>query len=345
MSDTAEYFQTIGRKMHERLGNHAEPAVVFADIATAVLHEVPAPRIDVVAMADWLTEQRPLPRQVNFASGFGQPPLVVFETPGFYIEVLFWFPSRTSIHGHAFTGAFRVLDGYSVQVEYTYEETSAPEEAVRYGRVVPVSIEMIEQGRICPILGEDEFIHTVAHMGHPSLTLVARTYGMKDAQQFTYYRCGFAHLSYVHKQAAARQAEVLGSLFRARPETFVDRLIDFLAVSDSVTFFKILSEMPARLTLPVFSTTVMPRIRERFGQSRPMELAALDETIASDGLWGMVGFIKEPRKQLLLALSELFPDQKDRDGLIRRSFKVDNAGPVLEEWLAIAEKSAEAKFV
>ena len=113
--------------MASRLGDRPDPDSVFAEIATDVLRAVPAPPIDVLGMADWTAQQRPLPKQVNFNSGFGQPPLVVFEAPGFYIEVLSWFPSRTSIHGHGFTGAFRVLDGYSLQVGYRFEEESAPE--------------------------------------------------------------------------------------------------------------------------------------------------------------------------------------------------------------------------
>ena len=58
------------------------PDMVFADIATNALNAVAAPAIDVVAMADWAAERQTLPKQVNFRSGFGQPPLVVFEAPG-----------------------------------------------------------------------------------------------------------------------------------------------------------------------------------------------------------------------------------------------------------------------
>lgn len=340
VTDSAEYFAHLGRRITERLGGHAEPDLVLPGIATEVLHEVEAPPIDVLAMADWTAGQHPLPKQVNFASGFGQPPLVVFEAPGFYIEVLFWFPSRTAIHGHGFTGAFRVLDGYSIQVEYRFEEESAPEEAVRHGRVVPQSVEMIARGKICPILREDEFIHTVAHMGNPSLTLVARSHGnARELQQFTYYRCGFAHLSHHQKQSVARQIDVFDALFKARPDAFLPRLVDFLSACDRATFFKVLKELPFRLSLPVFSTRIQPGLRERFGSSHALELAALDEVVRSHSLWGMMRLIREPRKQLLLALGELFPDQAFRDDLICRSLQVPDVGPVLEEWQEIAERA------
>lgn len=339
MSDTADYFQTIGRKMAAQLGEHPNPDAVFAEIATEALKEVSAPKIDVLAMADWAARQHPLPKQVNFNSGFGQPPLVVFEAPGFYIEVLFWFPSRTSIHGHGFTGAFRVLDGYSIQVEFQFEEEAVPEDGIRLGRTVARGVEMIAPGKICPILGRDDFIHTVAHMGNPSLTLVARTHGPKEMQQFTYLRSGFAHLSHRHKQSVARQADVLEAVFKARPDAFLGRLTNFLTQSDGVTFFKVLSQLQARLTLPVFSKQVLPAVRERFGGSHAAMLAALDEVMRTNGLWGMISGFKEPRKQLLLVLGELFPDEKERDTLICQSVGVPDARPVLEEWLQIADQA------
>lgn len=337
MSETADYFQRLGQLMASRLGNHPDPDAVFADIAADALRTVPAPKIDVLAMADWAACQQPLPKQVNFNSGFGQPPLVVFEAPGFYIEVLFWFPSRTSIHGHGFTGAFRVLDGYSIQVEYRFEEESVPEDGIRLGKTVARGIEMIAPGKICPILGRDDFIHTVAHMGNPSLTLVARTHGSKEMQQFTYLRSGFAHLSHRQKQSVARQADVLEAVFKARPDAFLGRLVDFLAGSDSVTFFRVLSQLQTRLSLAVFSKQVLPTVRERFGVSHARALAALDDVMRTNGLWGMISGLKDPRKQLLLALGELFPDEQERDALICQSLGVPDARPVLEEWLQIAD--------
>ena len=82
MSETGDYFRTLGERMAADLGDVPDPDMVFADIATNALNAVAAPAIDVVAMADWAAERQTLPKQVNFRSGFGQPPLVVFEAPG-----------------------------------------------------------------------------------------------------------------------------------------------------------------------------------------------------------------------------------------------------------------------
>lgn len=340
MSPLSDYFQSLGLTMADRLGEHPEPDSVFAGIATDVLRAVPAPPVDVLAMAEWAAQQRPLPKQVNFKGGFGQPPLVVFVASGFYIEVLFWFPSRTGIHGHGFTGAFRVLNGCSVQIEYRFLEESAPEEGLRLGKLVPQGIEMIAPGKICSIHARDDFIHCVAHLGNPSLTLVARTYGSKDLRQFAFHRCGFAHRAKHQHQIVERQAAVLAAVFKARPDAFLARLTEYLAAADVATSYLVLHELKSLLTLPVFIKQVLPAVRERFGASHAPALLALEEDVRSGGIWGLVGKLKDPRQQLQLALTELFPDERERDALICQSLGVADARPVLEEWLRIAEQSS-----
>ncbi len=340
MSLLNDYFQSLGLTMADRLGEHPEPDSVFAGIATDVLRAVPAPPVDVLAMAEWAAQQRPLPKQVNFKGGFGQPPLAVFVAPGFYIEVLFWFPSRTGVHGHGFTGAFRVLNGCSVQIEYRFLEESAPEEALRLGRLEAQGIEMIAPGKICSILGRDDFIHCVAHLGNPSLTLVARTYGSKDLRQFAFHRCGFAHRAKHQQQNVERQAAVLAAVFKARPEVFLERMLAYLATVEAVVFYLVLAELKSLLSLPVFSKQVLPVVREHFGRSQAPALAALEEDVRSAGIWGLVSKVKDPRQQLQLALTELFPDERERDALIRQSLGVADAKPVLEEWLRIAEQTS-----
>ncbi|MEN9575817.1 MAG: hypothetical protein RL514_3672 [Verrucomicrobiota bacterium] len=340
MSHVSDYFQTLGQTMASQLGDHPEPDSVFAAIATDVLSAVPAPPIDVLAMADWAGQQDPLPKQVNFKSGFGQPPLVVFVAPGFYIEVLFWFPSRTGIHGHGFTGAFRVLNGCSVQVEYRFLEESAPEEGLRLGKLVAQGIEMVAPGKVCSILGRDDFIHCVAHLGNPSLTLVARTYGSKDLRQFSFHRCGFALRAKYQQQTMERQAAVLAAVFKARPAAFRERLLAYLAATDCAACYAVLSELKSLLAFPVFTKQVLPAVRERFGATHAPALAALDEDVRSNGIWGLIGKLNDPRQQLQHALTELFPDERERDALICQSLGVADAQPVLAEWLRIAEQSS-----
>src|SRR4029453_1837766 len=65
-----------------------------------------------------LFDPRVAPQPSNLS--FGQPPIVVFSQSRFYIEVLCWMDATTTIHQHAFSGAFHVLAGSSVHARYRF---------------------------------------------------------------------------------------------------------------------------------------------------------------------------------------------------------------------------------
>jgi len=73
--------------------------------------------------------------QKNLDATFGQPPITLFHHDRFYIEALFWLSSTTSIHQHAFAGAFSVLAGSSVQARYRFEPRTGVERRLRFGHV------------------------------------------------------------------------------------------------------------------------------------------------------------------------------------------------------------------
>ena len=103
-----DYFKEIGESLSARCGDGELGGGNFPELAAAVLAEFPIPAdIGIEFMADWAPGREQLPEQINFHSGFGGPPLVVYEEPRFYAEVLFCFHGRTSIHSHDFTGLTR----------------------------------------------------------------------------------------------------------------------------------------------------------------------------------------------------------------------------------------------
>ena len=150
-----DYFKEIGEKLTARCGK-GELGDDFPDVAAEVLAEHPAPAdLGLEFMADWTLGREQLPEQVNFHSGFGEPPLVVYQEPRFFAEVLFWFHGRTAIHGHGFHGAYRVLAGYSIEGQFDYHLDQEPEPGVRLGRLEPTSLRLIAPGEVARILPEE----------------------------------------------------------------------------------------------------------------------------------------------------------------------------------------------
>ena len=104
------FFTELGRTVQARWKARNFSLAAFPEIACAALEaRPPAEHVDVAALIrDFLLEdEQPFQTQ----SSFGEPELVVFDDPRFYIQILFWLEGTTEIHQHQFSGAFHVLEG------------------------------------------------------------------------------------------------------------------------------------------------------------------------------------------------------------------------------------------
>lgn len=337
MSAVAEYFDRIGKEVADRTRGAFPNPGDFTQLACEVLHRLPAPQIDVGAMADWVCSRAVLPKQINRYASFGEPALVVYEAEGFYVEILVWFPSRTAIHAHGFTGAFRVMDGASLQVEYAFQTESAPEEGVRLGKLKSRAIELIEPGKICPILDSNDFIHTVIHLGNPSLTLVLRTKRPKDKnmRQFSFMRCGFAFDPFLLDESLDRQSKLLLALFRARPDQLWPRLEAFLQTADQHQFHGLLTRLLEDMGITVFQKMILPGLESGFADKMPFAMSAVREEIRTRAMMQMMSALPNMGRQLQMALAELFPERAELTALIRHSFGGSEAERILAGWKAV----------
>src|SRR5688572_6537914 len=68
----------------------------------------------------WVNSAASLPQQLDPRSNFGQPPLTVWRTDRFVVDLYFWVDTETSIHDHSFSGAFTNLMGQSLNCTYQF---------------------------------------------------------------------------------------------------------------------------------------------------------------------------------------------------------------------------------
>lgn len=328
------YFHRLGAEIAQRIAGRDLSSDFFADIATATLQDLPPPQaVDAQAMADWMATAEPLARQVNFHGGFGQPPLVVYVGPGFYLEVLFWFPSRTSIHGHGFSGAFRVLNGYSIQTTYTFEDEESWGEGLRIGKLKPTGLDLLLPGAICDIRSQEAFVHNVVHMGFPSLTLVARTFWESDLLQYSYWRCGVAYAPARRRHELTRQLDVLLAFARCDGTGGKERLTAFLRQLDGFGRFAICYQLASR------AGSVAGDVLEWAAMQWPRVVATAraiaEEDRRAERVFGNISLLPDARAQLLAALAEVFGS---KDGAMEalRSFHPDAAPEAtLAKWTAL----------
>ena len=331
-----DYFKEIGKKLSARCGE-GELGENFPELAAEVLAAFPVPaEVGIEFMADWALGRERLPEQVNFHSGFGEPPLVVYEEPRFYAEVLFWFHGRTSIHGHGFYGAYQVLAGYSIEAQFAYHRDHEPVPGIQVGALEPTALRLITPGGITRILPEEAFIHTVMHMGNPSLTLVIRNKG--GLVQFDYSMNGLGVNAYQDSQSHVRQAEVLSAFHAANPDGFETRLLEFLKTGSAHRMARVLKEMEHEIDEEFLVGEIHELAVERFGPLGELIIESLTRTISGNMIWDEVAGMDDPAIQLRTALLDLFPENQDLLAVVARTFPDREPADVLESWTDTVSK-------
>lgn len=154
----------------------------FPDIAVNALSQFKlCHEINAINIADWVLNST-LPQQLQNESDdlFGDPPVTLYSDELFVIDVYFWLSRNTTIHDHAFSGAFCVLDGSILQISYLFEEYSNNADLIdtniKMGKLLPKSIAVLnDPSKIVKIIPGRDFIHSTTHLTVPTTTLCIRT--------------------------------------------------------------------------------------------------------------------------------------------------------------------------
>src|SRR6476660_9072705 len=128
------FFKTLGDAVLKRWKRENFSLAKFPEIARAALDaRPPAKKADLAGlMRDFLlSDEQP----VQTDSPFGEPELVVYSHPRFYIQLLFWMDGTTEIHQHEFSGAFHVMHGSSIHAQYVFERAKSVTPYLRVGDV------------------------------------------------------------------------------------------------------------------------------------------------------------------------------------------------------------------
>ena len=216
------FFVDLGRRVRERWQAADFSLAAFPDLAQAALEEnPPATRVDLTALKRAFLRDDEQPFQT--ASGFGQPELVVFDDPRFYIQLLFWLDGTTQIHQHEFSGAFHVLQGSSLHAEFVFANMRPVTAHFRLGDLQLTATELLETGRTVAITSGAGSIHSLFHLETPSVTVVVRTHSDPGTgPQFTYLPPHVAVDPFFSDALTTRRLQLLDVLDRTGAEDYAD---------------------------------------------------------------------------------------------------------------------------
>lgn len=293
-----ELGQTVLARWKER--NFSLPD--FPKIAQAALEKrPPAAHVDLAALIhDFLLEDAQ-PHQTQ--SGFGQPELVVFDDPRFYIQILFWLEGTTDIHQHEFSGAFHVLAGSSIHSQFVFENAKSISSHIRVGDLRLTSTHLLETGRTEPIVSGRDYIHSLFHLDTPSATVVVRTqHDPGTGPQFTYLPPHVA-IDPVHNDALTmRRKQLLDLLETTGDPAYPELLAEMLGTLDFERGFFILQNGMGHLRSLGAWNEVWKVFRRKHRALADYVAPTLDEIVRRDGLAGLRGSITDVEHRFFLAL-------------------------------------------
>ncbi len=240
-----EQFQKLGEAVEQiwRDKNYAEDD--FPQIAADALKEANLPeKVSAWEVIEWTLKETQLPEQKDLRGNFGDPPITVYNSPRFHIDVYFWLEGTTSIHQHSFCGAFQVLHGASIHSWYEFDVQEKINAFTEIGEMNLKLCELLEKGDVQKILAGRQYIHGLFHLEQPSATIVVRTHKSPlHLPQFSYHKPFLAIDPFFEEANTIKKNQCLSALFRAKhPET--DKFVgELLQKSDFQTTFSILSNV------------------------------------------------------------------------------------------------------
>src|SRR3954447_16155919 len=221
-----EEFQKLGNKLEDewRKANYDErlfPSLAADGLRAACLPE----KYTAWQVLEWTLGEIELPKQRDVAGRFGDPPITIYSGPRFHIDAYFWFHGTTSTHQHAFCGAFQVMHGSSIHSWWEFDLKDKVNSFCEIGDMHLKSCDLLNVGDVQQILAGRQYVHSLFHLDHPSVSIVIRTdKSPLFLPQFDYNKPGLAVDPFFEQEATTKKLQTISALIRAkRPDA--DELI------------------------------------------------------------------------------------------------------------------------
>ena len=295
----ADATQNVARQIEEnwhdaQYDDDAFPGIARRVLTKARLHDRFGAR-DVIR--EGLENQLIVP-QLDIGGRFGQPPVTFFRNARFYIAVLFWVDSTTSVHEHGFSGAFSVLDGASLHVRYRFTPHVRVNSRLSVGEMAQQGASILERGTVEEIVAGSQGAHALFHLERPSATLIVRTHSDDRAQpQLTYHWPHYALDPFFEDHELRRKCQLLRLAYDTDRKTFPGLAATLLGSLDLESALRTLLSM-RQLNLSVAMAQELAAVVSR----RHGELAAGLEQFVAHG----------HREQRLVALRRAVVDRERR---------------------------------
>jgi hypothetical protein len=327
------FFQKLGRTVLDGWKRENFSLEKFPEIARAALDaRPPAEHVDLAAfMREFLLGDEQ-PFQTD--SDFGEPELVVYSHPRFYVQLLFWMDGTTAIHQHEFSGAFHVMHGSSIHAHYEFERPRPVTPYLRVGDVRMTGIELLESGRTVPIASGHRTVHSLFHLDSPSVTVVVRTqHDPGTGPQFNYLPPHVAVDPHHRDLLTFRRTQLLDVLEQVEDAGYAELVTGMIADLDFERGFHVLRHCMAYLQRLGEWEAAVKAFETRHGSLAAGVEASLREEARRTVIRSLRNTITEPEHRFFLALLMNAPTRADLFALVAKRFPGEPPDAVVLRWV------------
>ncbi len=334
------YFQRLGDVIAADIGEGRE--AVFANLErVAAVHLAafnPSANITHDDLIDYVLNADTLCKQADLDGKFAEPPVSLYNGGDFDISALTWLDGTTSIHQHAFCGAFHVLAGSSIHSRYHFDAWQPPAQKQRAiaGRLQLLGIEVLHAGDTRIIARGSSLIHSLFHMVRPSVTIVIRTITDDSAAEVQYdYRWpGLAHDPFQRHAPTIRKMQYLRMLRVLDENAARLQLLGVLARADLFLAYTLVTEQAQISAAPAQARDLSAMCAALPAAERDLLFQATHNDLLSRTIIDCRRKLHDPDHRFLLALLLNVFDRQDFLGLIQREFGVDDPVDQVMSWVA-----------
>ena len=312
----------------------------FPELASEVLREHALHEVfDLDEALGGLLAAEEIPRQELPQDLGGLMTLTVARRPRLVVELLFWSEASMTVHDHTFAGAFQVVWGSSLHARYRFTEERRLSSQLRLGRTDLVSAERFARGAVQPVHSGPDYIHSLFHLDHPSVSLLVRTQRELATPPLRYLPPHFAADPLDRPQRVRKQVQALRLLHRLDPGRFLRALCQRVATDDFQPAFAILTEVVDLLADDGALAAVLDALATRHDPDRVRRVGeTLDEEIRQLNLKQRRAAIRDPGHRFLLALLLNLPS---REPILRMVAEIAPGAPPIDTVLQWLEELAE----
>jgi hypothetical protein len=339
------YFVELGRRVRARWQAADFSLTAFPRIAQdALAEQPPAAHVNLAALTRAFLREDEQPFQT--VSGFGQPELVMFDDPRFYIQILFWLDGTTQIHQHEFSGAFHVLAGSSLHAEFAFANVRPVTAHFRLGDLSLTRTELLETGRTVPITSGAADIHSLFHLETPSVTVVVRTHSDPGTgPQFTYLPPHVAVDPFFSDALTTRRLQLLDVLERTGAGDYAEVVRAMVADLDYERGFFTLQNCLAALRDRGEWEETWGVFEKKHGALAAYAAPTLAEIVWRDRLVGLRSSVEDAAHRFFLALLLNVPDAPEILRFVAGRFPGDPIATVLGWAEELSESSDTGTWI